>query len=104
VSLAGEIDLDSVRPIAEWLSAAIANDDADIVVEMCDVTFIDSAGLCVLVRGAEFLERRGRHLTMRSPSSVVGRLLEICALSDMAEPATSDLSPAFAGQLGDLGA
>ena len=55
VSLRGEIDLDSVRPIADWLSAAIAHDDADIVVEMCDVTFIDSAGLCVLVRGAEFL-------------------------------------------------
>ena len=91
VWLRGEYDVASVPALAEVLASAIAADDADVVVHLDKVQFMDASTIGVLVRAAEFLGRRSRSLWLRSPSSMARRLLEICGLTDLLDPSSVDV-------------
>jgi anti-anti-sigma factor len=74
----GEVDLDS----SDRLTEAIVGRPGSVVVSLQDVTFIDSSGLRGLIQASRGLSDRGDELTLRSPSPVVRRLLEITGLLD----------------------
>ena len=48
----------------------------DIVLNLSDVTFLDSGGIDALIRISRLVDGRGR-LIIQSPSGVVARVLEI---------------------------
>ena len=75
--LAGEIDSYTAPDLAERLEA----DPTLVVLDLTDVTFIDSSGLRVLVEGHRRRVEAGSSLTLRSPSAAVQRLLEISGLA-----------------------
>jgi anti-anti-sigma factor len=55
----------------------------DVVVDCEGITFIDSAGLVVLVDAKERLADSGRALVLRRPSRPLRKLLEITDLADL---------------------
>jgi anti-anti-sigma factor len=81
VALRGEIDAHSAPTLAARFETLPAGDD-DIVIDMADVTFMDSSGLRVFIDVHQRAEAESRHLILRSPSQSVTRLLEVAGLSD----------------------
>jgi anti-anti-sigma factor len=75
--LAGEIDSYTAPELSERLDA----DPSLVVLDLTEVTFIDSSGLRVLVEGHRRRVEAGSSLTLRSPSAAVQRLLEISGLA-----------------------
>ena len=65
---------------------AIAQDDSDVVVDLAEVEFIGAAWIGTFVRSRACLAAQDRELTLRSPSRVVYRLLDLCGLSYLIEP------------------
>ncbi|HUQ40844.1 MAG TPA: STAS domain-containing protein [Acidimicrobiales bacterium] len=83
VWLEGEQDAASRPALCEVLVEVLATDDADLVVDLGDVTFIDASTVGALLRGRSLLIDHGRWLTLRRPSAPVARVLELCGLQDL---------------------
>lgn len=73
IRVSGEIDLaaaDAVRDSVELVSSM--NTDRAVVLDLAEVTFLDSTGLRELVRPAV-----GREVVLRQPSPPVRKLLDL---------------------------
>jgi anti-anti-sigma factor len=88
----GEIDLDSSAQLNTVLNK-VPNDEP-VVLDMSEVTFMDSSGLAVLLRQSMSRREAGGALQIRHPSGPVRRLLEFCCLEHLLEPETNgDVEP-----------
>jgi anti-sigma B factor antagonist len=58
----GELDLTTVSLLREPLLARVASDKGDIIVDLKQVDFIDSAGLALLVDARKRLDSESRYL------------------------------------------
>jgi anti-anti-sigma factor len=81
VALRGEIDAHSAPDVADRFSTLPAGDD-DIVIDMAEVSFMDSSGLRVLLDLHLRADQAGRRLVLHAPSQSVIKLLEVSGLSD----------------------
>lgn len=83
VVVRGEIDV-ATSPVLRRQLERLAGDDGPIVVDVHDMTFIDSSGLGVLV---DLLERRrakgGGPVTLEGMQEPVRRVFEITGLTDL---------------------
>jgi anti-sigma B factor antagonist len=79
----GEVDTSNTDALEEALLAH-AGGDGDVVVDLAQLTFIDSSGFRVLIRAAKALEGRGR-LVLRSAPPLVGRLIDTLGLASLDE-------------------
>jgi anti-sigma B factor antagonist len=93
VWLEGEYDIATAVVLGATLANASSRDDADLVVDLSGVTFIDAATIGVLIRGGNGLRRESRSLTLRSPSRWARRLLDIWGLTALVEPDTTPAGP-----------
>jgi anti-sigma B factor antagonist len=92
--LEGEQDAATVPLLAEAMAKAIAGGNADLVVDLSGVTFLDASTIGVLVRGRNLLALCSGRLTLRSPSRCAKRLLDACLLSGLLErPVHEAVSP-----------
>jgi anti-anti-sigma factor len=76
--LSGEIDIATADKLRAALDAALST-DADLVVDMTDVAFIDGTGLRAILRVAESLNGNGPLALVHAPQVV--RLLELTGLT-----------------------
>jgi anti-anti-sigma factor len=81
-SISGEIDASTAPRLVEAV-AQLPDSGGAVVVDVKDVTFIDSSGLRVLISLAERVRDDGRTVELSNPSSSVLRLLEITGLTSM---------------------
>src|SRR5207247_10069830 len=79
--LVGEIDMATAPALQEALLVTLT-DGRPVTVDMKDVTFIDSSGLKVIVSAAAETGSRGP-LTVKDPSAVVRRVLELYGLEQI---------------------
>ena len=80
VSIAGEIDVGSVGGLRAALSRLLVDGDVHVLLDLAGVTFMDSAGLGVLV-GIQKQARIFRgSLAIVAPSRPVRRILELTSL------------------------
>ena len=73
----GEIDMSVKSVFEEHLAEVSEAHQGDVVVDLGDVTFFDSAGLGVLLQARQQLESDGRKLLIARPSRSVTRVLEV---------------------------
>lgn len=73
----GEIDLFSLSILEQCLDAAIEQGTGDIVVDLANVSFLDSSGLNLLLQGLRRLREGGRTLAVRNPVSGVEKVFTI---------------------------
>jgi anti-anti-sigma factor len=91
VALRGEADRATLHIVRDALAGVIADGDGDVVVDLAQTEFMDSAALRAVLRARETLEATGRRLTLRSPSRSAGRLLAVFGLSHVAGlPSTTE--------------
>jgi anti-anti-sigma factor len=80
VTLTGEINIDVAPTIDRELDALIAADARFVVLDLSDVSFLDSSGIRSIVRAARTLSERDGRLTCRGLSGAAGRVLEVSGL------------------------
>jgi anti-anti-sigma factor len=81
VAVAGELDLASVPELRAALEAA-AQSGLPVVLDVSDVTFIDSTALGALLRANDELASDGPGMVLVCPGGPVRRLLMLTRLED----------------------
>jgi anti-sigma B factor antagonist len=79
VALRGEIDVAEAPGVERRLADALAA-GGHVVVDLREVTFIDSSGLAVLLRAVQAAARDGRELRLLRPRPPVMRTFELAGL------------------------
>ena len=97
VVLDGEIDIATAPAIRRFLLAAISGGDVHLAVDMSGVTFIDAAGIGVLVAAANRARRAGGGLSLLAPSRQVRRVLDVLHLDAILPAAQRPAGPVVAG-------
>ena len=73
VMMFGEIDL----AVAPTLQEAMTDGDADVIIDLSGVTFLDSSGIAAVLRAYRQQIANGHCLSMRGATGPVRRVLQI---------------------------
>jgi anti-sigma B factor antagonist len=85
VSLRGEVDVLTVDQVRVALGEALAAHPLDIVVDLTDLTFIDSTGLGALIFGFQRARDAGVRFRLAHPSRSVHQILVLSGLLEVVE-------------------
>ena len=83
VAVHGEIDLYTAPRLWDALDAAIAETPSELVIDLTDVTFLDSTGLNTLVRAHKRLQPISGSVVVRGASNQVFKVFELTKLNDV---------------------
>jgi anti-anti-sigma factor len=81
----GEADSSTTAVLSDALSRVIASQAGDVVIDLAEAEFIDTATVRVLAAALQLLDRQGRELTVRSPSRLAARVLDLFGLAYLVE-------------------
>jgi len=85
VSLTGEIDVSTSRQLSSAVLGAMPEDNRPIVLDLRDVTFMDSSGIHTLLRlRTAAARRRNRLVVVRGPRPIQ-RVLELTSTEELFE-------------------
>ena len=82
VAVRGEIDLDNLTELRSVLDELVAATDGDIVIDLSEVSYLDSCGLHELLSAQSCLAALDRRFIVYRPSPVVLRLFELCNVTE----------------------
>jgi anti-sigma B factor antagonist len=100
--LHGELDLKTAPDLRIRLGDVVRRCDADVVLDLEGVSFIDSTGLAAMLNALRRLTRAGRRLAVVAPEGPVERILRITRLDstfarhEFVEDALEALAPGSA--------
>ena len=81
VAVQGELDLSTTPQLETALIAAENDRGTDVVLDLCEVEFIDSTALRALILSAERLNEQGNELQVACGPGPVRRLFELTVLT-----------------------
>jgi anti-anti-sigma factor len=96
VAFTGELDLEMVIEAGEALREPLSASALTVVLNLREVSYIDSAGLTLIVDTKRVIESHGGRLYLSEPSPTVQRLLDVAHLSgsfEWVDDAESSSSP-----------
>ena len=76
----GHVDLSTRLKFSTALNEAVSDGNGPVVVDLCEVDFIDSTGIGVLLNALRRLTRQGRPLSVICPPGAVRRVFEVTGL------------------------
>lgn len=76
----GELDILTARSLAARIEEILRRSRGDLVVDLCGVEFIDSAGLHVLLNAQRRITRRSRGFSVICEAGPVRRVIELARL------------------------
>jgi anti-sigma B factor antagonist len=79
----GELDLLTAPKLTSTLGRILHSAQVDVVVDLTDTLFIDSAGLAALLNAQRSLTRRNRKLRVICGAGPVRRVIELARLLDI---------------------
>jgi anti-sigma B factor antagonist len=85
VGLHGEVDVLTVDQVRVALTEALTADPREIVVDLSDLSFIDSTGLGALVFGFQRARDAGVRFRLAHPSTAVRQILMLSGLLEVVE-------------------
>ena len=83
VLVRGELDIDTAPRLTGVLDREIGASVGPFVVDLCDLNFLDSSGVNVLLRARALLGREDRELVVICPPGPARRTFEITNLADL---------------------
>jgi anti-anti-sigma factor len=83
LSVIGEVDVASVSLLAEAIESALADGASDLWIDLSPTSFMDSAGLHLLLATRERAADLNRRLAIVAPSRPVQRLFDVAGVSAM---------------------
>jgi anti-sigma B factor antagonist len=85
LSASGEIDSTSAPTVRKYLDAVLDGEVQELTIDLGGVTFLDSAGLCVLAAAHRRAQDQGVRMRVLAASRAVIRPLQITGLWDLLE-------------------
>jgi anti-anti-sigma factor len=82
VIVTGELDLATSPALKERLDSLQSSATGEVIVDLREVTFIDSRGIAVLVHAAQRCEQDGHEFSLSPVTGQVRRVLECTSLLD----------------------
>jgi anti-anti-sigma factor len=82
IKLAGELDSATCGELVERFEQLIADEPGEVVVDLDELTFLDSAGLRAIIVIERTAGARGVGLMIRSPTGPVADLLQLTGIRD----------------------
>lgn len=82
IAFSGELDMASAKRAEQALADAESEDPTEIVLDLAELTFMDSTGLNLVVRADNRARASGRVLSIVSPPDRIRRLFRITMLED----------------------
>jgi len=77
----GEVDMSNAATVRQQIAESVTPDDDAVIVDLSELSFIDSAGLHSLIElGTVLDERRQKLLLCLPPGSTIRRAIEIIGL------------------------
>jgi len=76
LQLVGELDISSAPALREQLLELLTS-SGDVVVDLSDVSFMDSSGISVLIVAHKRSIAQGRTITLRNPRGPVAKVLAV---------------------------
>ena len=83
VAVHGEVDVAAVARLSAALDDAIRDSVGAFVIDLCEVEFLDSSGLSVLLRARALLGQDDRALALVCPPGPVRRLFDVVGVADL---------------------
>ena len=83
LAIRGEVDLAAAADLEPALEEAIRESTGAFVVDLTDVSFIDSSGLGMMLRVRALLGREDRALAVVCPHGPVRRVFELSGVSEV---------------------
>ncbi|MEA2423367.1 MAG: anti-sigma factor antagonist [Thermoleophilaceae bacterium] len=80
IAARGEIDHMSARVLADVLRNVTLHCEGPVVLDLCETTFIDSAGISTLLNGLRRLTRQRRKMFIVCPPGPPRRVFELLGL------------------------
>jgi anti-sigma B factor antagonist len=80
IDLQGDIDFATAPALSRQLEELAGGNPVLVIVELGNVSFLDSSGLRALVHGARAIEQAGGRLLVEGASGAVARVLELTDL------------------------
>jgi anti-sigma B factor antagonist len=82
LTLAGELDAISAPELERHLDALAAKRSPRVVLDLSGLSFVDSAGVSVLLKAKHEAEGSGRRLILRNATEQVRRVFSLVGLAD----------------------
>jgi anti-sigma B factor antagonist len=79
----GELDLATVEPFRRELQTVLDGQPSELVIDLSDVTFLDSSGIAVLATALKWQRARDAGLVLVNPQPIVQRALELVGLGTL---------------------
>jgi anti-anti-sigma factor len=79
ITLVGDVDISNATRVSDTVTAIAEGRPQRLVFDLADLTFIDSAGISVLVAATSALE----DVRLREPSAIVSRVIELTGLGEV---------------------
>jgi anti-sigma B factor antagonist len=83
VALAGDFDMSGVEELRSCIDELIDSNGAVLIVDLGDVTYIDSSGISALLEVRRLVTREHRELRFEHLSAPASRLFELTGLTDV---------------------
>jgi anti-sigma B factor antagonist len=83
VAVRGELDMGTAPQLEEALDSAVGATVGAFVIDLCDVSFLDSTAISVLMRARALLGREDRALVVVCPPGSARRVFELAGIEDL---------------------
>ncbi len=80
IAVRGDVDSSSAPILADALRRATVDGEGRVVLDLCETSFIDSAGISTLLNGLRRLTRQRRKLIVVCPPGPPRRVFELLGL------------------------
>jgi anti-sigma B factor antagonist len=88
VRVAGEIDISNARDVGGTIERAVPADVGGVVIDLAEITYLDSSGISLLLRLEERLRARRIDMRLAVPAGApVRAALEFTGLGRLMQPA-----------------
>jgi anti-anti-sigma factor len=82
LALSGELDVASAPELEKCLSELLAEGHPRVLLDLKELSFVDSPGISVLVRAKREAETAGRPLVLRRPTAQLHQVFALVGLVD----------------------
>jgi anti-sigma B factor antagonist len=89
VAISGEIDISCSNWVLDELARAMRRYDPHLMLDLSGLTFLDCAGLAVLLKARRRAENHGGSLHIVAVSGHVSRMIDLTGLQDLYLPPAS---------------
>lgn len=83
VKIGGEVDFTNSLDVRDWLKEHVADKDGDLLVDLADLSYIDSSGLAVLIEVRKLVRAKQRSIRVVAVSNQVQKLFTLTQIGEL---------------------